>query len=125
MSALHRIGKKLFFGRYQKPWRWPQQIAESDWDRVCFKSGNGARLAAVFGASARCRGKRIWLKQGHAELLRKSGFHVLAFDFNGFGESESANFDYAGHYLRDRVNAPVGVIGCSFGAGYAICANTR
>ena len=145
MGIVHRIGKKLFFGRFQKPWRWPQQVSESDWDRVSFRSGNGARLAAVFGSARKepahgavvlahpmtVTAKGFWLKQGHAELLRNAGFHVLAFDFNGFGESESANFDYpsdviaAGHYLRDRVSMPVGVIGCSFGAGYSLCAMER
>lgn len=76
--------------------------------------------------------KAFWMKLGHAELLREAGFHVLAFDFNGFGESESANFDYpgdvlaAGQYLRDRVAPlPVAVLGCSFGAGYALCALSR
>jgi pimeloyl-ACP methyl ester carboxylesterase len=73
--------------------------------------------------------KGFWLRQGHAELLRSSGFHVLAFDFNGFGESDSIDFDYpgdvlaAGEYLKRRIAPlPIGVLGCSFGAGYALCA---
>lgn len=146
MRATHRIAKKLFFGRFQKPWRWPEQVAETDWERVAFPSTSGARLAAVFG---KARGERpcgavvlahpmgvaakaFWLKQGHAELLRNSGFHVLAFDFNGFGESESTNFDYpadvlsAGAYVRERVKPlPIAVLGCSFGAGYALCAMSK
>jgi pimeloyl-ACP methyl ester carboxylesterase len=145
MTILHRLGKKVFFGRFQKRWRWPEGIAESDWERVAFRRGNGPRLAAVFGAArgeaagaavlAHPMGvaaKGFWLKQGHGELLRRNGFHVLAFDFNGFGESESDDFDYpndliaAGEYLRDRVAPlPLAVVGCSFGAGYAVCAMAK
>ena len=144
--AIHRIGKKLFFGRFQRTWRWPEEIPEADWERVTFPSANGARLAAVFGASRGgpaegaivlahpmgAAAKGFWLKRGHAELLRNSRFHVLAFDFNGFGESESSDFDYpadviaAGEYLRRRVPAlPLAVVGASFGAGYALCAMAR
>lgn len=138
--------KKIFFSRFQtKSWRWPEQVPQSDWERVSFRSGSGARLAAIFGQSRRdpigavvlahpmgIAAKGFWLKYGHAELLRRSGFHVLAFDFNGFGESESADFDYpgdvyaAGEFLRERVAPlPVAVLGCSFGAGYAVCAMSR
>lgn len=146
MAILHRVGKKLFFGRFQKKWRWPENVSESGWERVTFPGASGARLAAVFGAAGaeRAEGavvlahpmgtaaKGFWLKQGHAGLLRDHGFHVLAFDFNGFGESESSNFDYpsdviaAGEYLRQRVAPlPVAVLGCSFGAGYALCAMSK
>lgn len=146
MGMLHRVGKKMFFGRFQRAWRWPDGVSDAGWERVSFTSGNGARLSAVFGAAhnGSARGaivlahpmgvaaKGFWLKQGHAEILRGSGFHVLAFDFNGFGESESANFDYpadviaAGEYLRRRCEGlPVAIVGCSFGAGYAVCAMAR
>jgi alpha-beta hydrolase superfamily lysophospholipase len=146
MSLLHRLGKKVFFGRFQKPWRWPADVSEGGWERVAFPNAGGARLAAVFGAAhdRPVRGavvlahpmglaaKGFWLKHGHAELLRGSGFHVLAFDFNGFGESESSDFDYpgdvvaAGEYLRRRApGLPIAVIGSSFGAGYALCAMSR
>jgi pimeloyl-ACP methyl ester carboxylesterase len=146
MALLHRIGKKLFFGRFQKKWRWPADVPQDGWERVHFKSANGARLSAVFGAAAgeRATGavvlahpmgvaaKGFWLKYGHAELLRQSGFDVLAFDFNGFGESESVDFDYpgdaiaAGEYLQQRVgHDAISLVGASFGAGYALCAMSR
>jgi alpha-beta hydrolase superfamily lysophospholipase len=146
MGLAHRLAKKVFFGRFQKPWRWPEEIAPNDWERVWFLSGNGARLAAVFGAARGERAlgavvlahpmsaaaKAFWMKVGHADVLRYRGFHVLAFDFNGFGESESADFDYpgdvlaAGRYLRDRVAPlPIAVLGCSFGAGHAMNALSR
>ena len=145
MSLLHRAGKKLFFGRFQKPWRWPEQVSEDGWERVAIENRSGARLAAIFGgARGEAHGavvlahpmgaaaKAFWLRQGHADLFRNSGFHVLAFDFNGFGESESSDFNYpgdliaAGELMRERVAPlPVAVVGCSFGAGYAMCAMAK
>ena len=134
--------KKIFFRRLQKPWRWPDSIPQDDWERVRFPNRGGVQLAAVLGAA---RGnpkggvvlahpmtlatKGFWLKQGHAAFLREAGFHVLAFDFNGFGESESSDYDFpgdviaAGEYLGKRVAPlPLSVAGCSFGAGYTMCA---
>jgi uncharacterized protein len=146
MGLIHRIGKKVFFGRFQRTWRWPEEISKGNWERITFPSANGAQLAGVFGAAhvgpvdgaivlahpMGAAAKGFWLKQGHAELLRNSRFHVLAFDFNGFGESESSNFDYpadviaAGEYLRRRLPAvPIAVVGTSFGAGYALCAMAK
>lgn len=146
MALVHRIGKKLFFGRFQKKWRWPADVPQDEWERVDFKSHNGARLSALFGAAEGSRqrlavvlahpmgvaAKGFWLKHGHAALLRRNGFDVLAFDFNGFGESESADFDYpgdavaAGQYLRKRVgHDAIAIVGSSFGAGYALCAMER
>lgn len=146
MGLPHRIAKKLFFGRFQKTWRWPADVPRDGWERVHFQSHNGARLAAVFGAAEgeRAHGavvlahplgvaaKGFWLKHGHAALLRRHGFDVLAFDFNGFGESESVDFDYpgdavaAGEYLRERVgHDAIAIAGSSFGAGYALCAMER
>lgn len=146
MGVLHRATKKLFFGRFQKPWRWPENIPQDGWERVAFPSASGARLRGIFGEARNgaalgavvlahpmgLAAKGFWLKYGHAELLRSSGFHVLAFDFNGFGESESANYDFpgdviaAGNYVRDRIGSlPIAVLGSSFGAGYALCALAR
>ena len=142
MTLFHRLAKKLFFGRYQRPWRWPDGIEVDGWERVTIASASGARLAAIFGPAhgpatgavvlahpMTVAAKGFWLKQGHAELLRRHGFDVLAFDFNGFGESESGNFDYpadvlaAGEYLRQRQAATtVAAVGASFGAGYVLCA---
>lgn len=143
MSRLHRFLKKPFFGRYQSRWRWPESIPEEGWQRVSFLSSNGSLLQAILGEalSENTRGalvlahpmgraaKGFWLKHGHATLFREAGYHVLAFDFNGFGESPSTTFEYpadviaAGKFLRDKYPlAELGVVGISFGAGYALCA---
>jgi uncharacterized protein len=146
MPLFHRVAKKVFFGRFQKKWRWPDGVPVGEWERVRFRSGNGATLSGLFGeargSSAAgavvlahpmgAAAKGFWLKHGHAAFLRDNGFHVLAFDFNGFGESESTNFDFpsdvvaAGDYLRHRLpGVPLSILGSSFGAGYALCAMAR
>src|SRR2546421_44842 len=43
--------KKPFFGRYQKPWRWPPGVDPAGWERIEIESASGARLAALHGAS--------------------------------------------------------------------------
>lgn len=133
----HRQLKKPFFGRFMKPWRWPQGVATEGWQRVGIPSGSHAELAALVAETAvqPVRGvvvcahpmglaaKGFWLRHGHAQALLDGGFHVVAFDFNGFGESPSTNFDWpadvvaVGQWARRRfAGLPVHVLGASFGA---------
>jgi pimeloyl-ACP methyl ester carboxylesterase len=145
MSLTHRILRKPFFGRFEVPWQFPRGTDESRWERVSFRNRRGARLAGVVGEAdvepvgtlvlAHPMGKTakgFWLKQGHADLFRRSGFHVLAFDLNGFGESEPSSFDYpddvraAGRFAAERFpSLPVGLVGASLGAGWGLCALAR
>lgn len=145
MSRLHRLLRKPFFGRFEVPWSWPQNAVAEAWERVRFKSGSGAALAGLWGpADGAATGslvlahpmgkaaKGFWLRYGHADLFRRSGFNVLAFDANGFGESEAASFDYpadilaAGLYAQARQSdLPVGLVGASFGAGWGLCSMAR
>ena len=143
MYLVHRILKKPFFGRYQGKWRWPQGIPEETWESIQFNSRSGMPLKGYLGRSIvqpalggvvfahpmSLAAKGFWLKHGHAKLLREHGFHTLVFDFNGFGESKSTNFDYpgeviaAGNYLHSKFPAlPIAVCGASFGGGWALCA---
>jgi pimeloyl-ACP methyl ester carboxylesterase len=143
MGIFSLLLKKPFFARFQRPWVWPESVSSERWQRVSFPSRGGAKLVGVFGPSdinpaqgavvlahpLTVAAKGFWLKNGHAELFRRAGFAVLAFDFNGFGESESTDFDYpadiisAGRYLHTiDANLPLAVIGASFGAGWAMCA---
>ena len=145
-TLLHRVGEKLFFGRYQRPWRSPAGVDMQTWERVAFDSTSGARLVGLLGLPISgtptaavvlahpmgVAAKGFWLKHGHAELFRRHRFTVLAFDFNGFGESASGSFDYpadvvaASEYLKRRFpTLPVVGVGASFGAGYMICALER
>lgn len=131
----HHQLKKPFFGRFMQPWRWPAGVPTAPWDRLTIASPSGARLAAVLQLAPQGRGvvvcahpmglaaKGFWLRYGHAQALLDAGFHVLAFDFNGFGESPSASFDYpadviaVGQWARQRfAGLPVHVLSASFGA---------
>jgi uncharacterized protein len=137
----HRQLKKPFFGRFMgQGWRWPADVSEEGWQRVAIESGSHSTLSALLRtADGAARGvvvcahpmglaaKGFWLRHGHAEALVAEGFHVLAFDFNGFGESPSTNFDWpadlmaAGQWARDAfAGLPVHVLGASFGAMIAL-----
>lgn len=76
--------------------------------------------------------KGYFLKRGHADLLRANGYNVLAFDFNGFGESETGSFDYPLDVLaaaraakRLWPDVPLALMGTSFGGAWSICALAR
>jgi uncharacterized protein len=128
--------KRPFFGRFMKPWRWPQGVPMDGWQSVRIASDSHAPLAAVHRNTSHpaqgvvvlahpmglaCKG--FWLRGGHADRLLAAGFHVLAFDFNGFGESPSTNFDWpadviaAGQFARRHwPGLPVHAVAASFGA---------
>lgn len=135
--------KKPFFGRFNKPWRWPDDIKQSDWQRLSFKSESKATISALItqssvedakGAVLLCHpmgvsAKGFWLRYGHAQLLRHAGYHVMVFDFNGFGETDSTNMAFpldvlaAGHTLQARYpNLPIALIGASLGGAMSVCA---
>lgn len=131
----HHQLKKPFFGRFMKPWRWPADVPTEGWDRVTIASPSGSSLAAILKLAPQGRGvvvcahpmglaaKGFWLRNGHADALLAAGFHVLAYDFNGFGESPSTTFEYpldaiaAGQWARQRFpGLPVHALCASFGA---------
>lgn len=131
----HHQLKKPFFGRFMKPWRWPAGVAAEGWQRVSIPSPSGSTLAAILQRAPQGRGvvvcahpmglaaKGFWLRYGHAQALLEAGYHVLAFDFNGFGESPSTTFGYpldvmaAGQWARDCFpGLPVHALCASFGA---------
>ena len=143
---LYRLLKTPFFGKYRKPWLFPEVENAKDWQRLTVLSGSNARLAALFGPSlvepvvgnvllAHPMGKDakgFFLRDGHARFLRENGFNVLLFDFNGFGESQEGSFSYmedvlaSGRELRRLApNLPTAVVGTSFGGAWAICALSR
>jgi uncharacterized protein len=144
MPLLHRLLRKPFFGRFEVEWRMPEGAQAAGWERVRFESPAGARLHGLIGEAAAPKAalvlahpmgklaKGFWLRHGHAKLFRDAGFHVLAFDFNGFGESEAVSFDYpsdalaAGRFLQQRYpHLPIGLVGASFGAGWGLCSMAR
>ena len=145
MSLAHRLLRKPFFGRFEVPWRMPEGEEANAWQRVSLPSSTGASLAGLLGEAegdavgmlvlAHPMGKSakgFWLRHGHAELFRRAGFHVLAFDFNGFGESAPKSFDYpadalaAGLFAQARFpRLRVALVGASFGAGWGLCSMAR
>lgn len=90
---LHSILRKPFFGRFEVSWTWPSPDDAAKWERFTFESPAGARLVGLWGPAegsanatlvlAHPMGKAakgFWLRQGHADLFRCSGFNVLLFD---------------------------------------------
>ena len=141
----HRQLKKPFFGRFMKPWRWPAGVPEAGWARHAVASPSHAALCVLLRTTDAApalgvvvcahpmglAAKGHWLRQGHAQALRAAGFHVVSFDFNGFGESPSTNFDWPADLLavgrwavRRFVGLPVHALGASFGAMHALNALT-
>jgi uncharacterized protein len=141
--AAYRLFKKPFFGRFVRPWHWPENIDQRQWQRLSVKSESGAILAALLGTAhtQEAKGavllahpmgaaaKGFWLKYGHTELLRHEGYHVMVFDLNGFGESTSTTMDFpldilaVGHALQAHYpDLPVAVLGSSMGAAMSVCA---
>jgi alpha/beta superfamily hydrolase len=137
----HRQLKKPFFGRFMRPWRWPNDVPQDGWQRHTIASPSHAALNAVLRETnvQPVRGvvvcahpmglaaKGFWLRNGHADALLAAGFHVVAFDFNGFGESASTNFDWpsdaiaVGRWAGARYpQLPVHALAASFGAMHAI-----
>jgi alpha-beta hydrolase superfamily lysophospholipase len=142
-NSAYKIFKKPFFGRYVKPWRWPEDSDQSQWRRLSIASESGASISALLASAylPQAKGavlmahpmgvaaKGFWMKYGHAELLRQAGYHVMVFDLNGFGESSSTNMDFpldvlaAGQALQAQYpDLPVAVVGASMGAAMSLCA---
>lgn len=142
-NSAYKLLKKPFFGRFVRPWRWPEDVDQEQWYRLSIASKSGARLSALLAPThqAQAKGavlmahpmgvvaKGFWMKYGHAELLRQAGYHVMVFDLNGFGESTSTNMDFpldvlaAGQALQVRYpHLPVAVVGASMGAAMSVCA---
>lgn len=143
-QSLYIILKQPFFRQFMVGWRWRLDWGnQSDWEQIEMKSPTGSILSGLIGEStipnvkgsivlAHPMGKAakgFFLKHGHAQLLRDAGFHVLLFDFNGFGESSCGDFNYhrdlicAATCMKSKYpELAIGVLGVSFGASWAICA---
>ncbi len=142
-NTAYRLFKKPFFGRFAKPWRWPEKVDQGQWRRLSVESGSGATISALVASAhtPHAKGavlmahpmgvvaKGFWMKYGHAEMLRRAGYHVMVFDLNGFGESTSTTMDFpldvlaAGQALQAQYpDLPVAVLGASMGAAMSVCA---
>ncbi|AQZ95322.1 dipeptidyl aminopeptidase [Halopseudomonas phragmitis] len=142
-NSAYRLFKKPFFGRFVRPWHWPEGVDQQQWQRLTIASQSGAKLSGLL-APAHCAvakgavlmvhpmgaiAKGFWMKYGHADMLREAGYHVLLVDLNGFGESTSTTMDFpldvlaAGQALQAQYpQLPVAVMGASMGAAMSVCA---
>jgi uncharacterized protein len=141
--SVHLLLKQPLFGRFMKPWRWPSEIGQAGWTQVRIASRSHSSLAAIVRETDAAvplgvvvcahpmgrASKGFWLRGGHAQALLEAGFHVVAYDFNGFGESASTNFDFPGDaisvgaWARGRFpDLAVHALGASFGAMNTISA---
>src|SRR3989338_6221828 len=142
-NIAYRLFKKPFFGRFSRPWQWPENIDQGQWQRLSIESASGATIAALSASAhtSAAKGavlmshpmgviaKGFWMKHGHAEMLRQAGYHVMVFDLNGFGEITSPTMYYpldvlaAGQALQAQYpDLPVAVLGASMGAAMSVCA---
>lgn len=136
----YRQLKKPFFGRFMVPWRSPLSGEDvATWASVRFPSDSGAELVGlvasplsaprgvmVLGHPMGREAKAYFLKNGLAAFYRQLGFHVLAFDFNGFGESGMGSFDFDRDVLAAGLEArrrwptlPLGYHGVSLGGQWS------
>ena len=136
--------KRLFLRRFRVPWRNPLPPGEqAAWQRLRVASASGASLAVWFGAARTPTAaatlvlghplgkaaKGYFLTRDYAELLRAQGYHVVLFDFNGFGESSVGSFAYPADIVAVGQAAqaltpglPLGYFGVSLGAHMAVLA---
>jgi pimeloyl-ACP methyl ester carboxylesterase len=116
-----------FVIRRRAGWRWPEGVERTSWERLRIPSASGVELAGLFGrAHGPAKGavvcvhplgaaaKGFFLQSGRAHALRRGGFDVVLFDFDGFGESPQGDRNYAADlraaaaYARKR--APCGAL---------------
>jgi pimeloyl-ACP methyl ester carboxylesterase len=137
MKLAYSFLKQPFFGPFMVPWKNPLvEQRREEWERIRIKSRSGGEISAWFG---KCKtpivkativmghpmgkeAKGYFIKNGYTDFLRANGYHVLVFDFNGFGESSQGNFSFDEDVLAAGAEArcqapglPVGYHGISLG----------
>ena len=139
-KSIFRLLKQPFFGRFMVQWRNPLDM-DFTWLKDSIKSKTGANIVVwshrsqnsigtVVLAHAMGKGaKGDFLKTGYANHLIRSGFNVVTFDFNGFGESTMGNFNYyfdlfgvRDYALQKFPGRPLFLHGISFGANWGTLA---
>lgn len=146
-TMIYKLLKKPFFGRFMVEWRSPiTGVERSEWDAFTVNSTSGSKIQAwsakaktpqakgtlVLGHPMGKPAKGYFIKHGYADLYRENGFHVVIFDFNGFGESTVGNFSFqddvaaVGKEVAKRFpELPLGYHGISLGTQSAALAFTE
>ncbi len=141
MSPIDRLLYRLMLRDIAAPWQWPKGTEHpQNWEPTSFTGPSGQPLVGLFGRAdgvakavvvcahpVRPDAKGFYLRSGVARLLREAGYHVLLFDFNGFGESPPSTFNYAGDALAAAHEAqrlapglPLVLFGACFGASVSL-----
>ncbi|MDX2283358.1 MAG: alpha/beta hydrolase [Bacteroidia bacterium] len=141
---MYKLLKQPFFGRFMVHWANPlSPEQQAEWNSLRISSRSGAslqvlyaqaqtpepRAVIVLGHPMGKEAKGYFLKTPYPAQLRAAGYHVLVFDFNGFGESGMGSFSFfedvvaatraAGELFPD---LPVGYHGVSLGGMWATIA---
>lgn len=136
--------KQPFFGRFMVKWINPlAEEQKKDWQPLRFASKSGGELRALYAKAhtpeakativlAHPMGKEakgFFLKTDYPERLRREGYHLFVFDFNGFGESSMGSFAFYEDVVAASVAAkglfpelPLGYHGVSLGGQWATIA---
>jgi len=144
---IYKLFKKPFFARFQKPWHWPADYQHSaTWEPTEFMSKSHGDIKGLLGAALtdKVKGNIVcahpmgysargyFLKNGIADFLRNSGYNVLIFDFNGFGDSSDGDYNLpedviaAGNKLQEWAPGhKLGIFGISFGGAMSVCALSK
>jgi uncharacterized protein len=78
MSLTHQLLRTPFFGRFEVPWAWPAGADPSHWERVGFRSGNGARLAGLCAMARPSSPYRVAVLEGVFPTLPEFWHHYPA-----------------------------------------------
>lgn len=145
-KKVYTLLKWPFFHRFMVEWRNPLDAEEyKKWIKDTIKSDSGARIRVMASkCDANTRGvmvlahpmgkeaKGYFLKRKYSDLYKRNGYHVVVFDFNGFGESTQGSFSYesdvlaVGKYAANLFpDLPLGYHGVSFGGMWGIIAFKR
>lgn len=129
--------KPLFFKKYR-----PTQIYtySSNWENISFNYKGKHLSTLLFKANhqktkgivilvhpMKIEGKYFFIEAGHAKLYTENGYHVIIFDFNGFGESEDRDFHFDKDlneviFLTKKIypNLPIYIHGVSMGGAQTV-----
>jgi pimeloyl-ACP methyl ester carboxylesterase len=139
--------QNLFFGRLKMPPRpkWVEAWSKHGQPRALEVNRDGGRLAAlrvstralephgvvVFAHPTSRKGKHFFAEGGRAEAYLDRGYDVVAFDFNGFGESDRIDMHYwkdaatVVQHLEREGRMRVVLHGVSFGAFHIVRASSH
>lgn len=113
---------------------WEKNIIVFDNKQICVlhQSPVTAHSIIILAHPYLSEARQFYLKRGHAAMYLNMGFHVVLFDFNGFGESPFEDFNYeedvrivAEHFKAKYPDKNISGHGISFGASHVLSYATK